>query len=133
MKIKTSIAVISVGFMLFALSNKAVSQTTNTALFRPSLTAAPPQLPAFAFHPSKIAAWQDKSGDLPGITSDGTVRVVVISLGVVTAAVVALVLVHNHKRHHLLDNNTTLINPNFDINLAFCNNLKGVGVRYAFK
>jgi hypothetical protein len=130
MKIKTLIAILFTIFALVAFSNTAFSQTKNPV--RPPL----------------LMNYVDKSSSLPGISSTRTVVIVGVSV-VAAAAVVVGVLVIGHKKHHNTTLNTGLspnfninyytselntgLNPNFDLNLVFNNNLKGVGVRYAFR
>jgi hypothetical protein len=140
MKVKTSIAMLFISFAFAALSNKAFSQTT--------VLETPQSQTQLEIH-TLPRAFQDKSSELPGITSTKTLIITGAAIVVVTVGII--LILHNEKKHHAANNtrlnsrsdqnfnfcyNNTPFNttsgPNFNVCLVFNNNEKGVGVRYAF-
>lgn len=133
MKSKIFAAAMLTVVILVAVSNIAFSQATKVEA--PQLFAQSAEIPlqmGTAFHPRHLH-WVDKSSSLPGIVSTKTIVIASVSLVAVGAAII---LVIHHNKHNAVSNNTQLIpglNPNFDVNMTLNNNIKGVGVRYAFK
>jgi divalent metal cation (Fe/Co/Zn/Cd) transporter len=128
-KIKVPVAVLF-ALVSFGFSNTASSQSLQTEI-APIKGTVPNKLYT---SPPIVYVWQDKSNELPGTTSTKTVVVVGVSLVVVAAVIILL----THNKKHAKENNKNAIisngsNSNFDVNIVFNNNLKQVGIRYAFK
>jgi len=129
---KNFLTVVFAVLLIGISSGRALSQTIDATVIH---SPTPPMVTEFStitFRPPIIAKFQDESGSLPGIgfTTGDKIAVAAVGLAVVGLAVV---LIHNHNRHHPTNKLSSLLDQKLDVNFAFNNNLKEVGFRYAFK
>jgi hypothetical protein len=180
---KTLITILFTSFMLFAISNKAVSQTATTYPKGRFLTKNGKKISFYSlvldgniykFQPKRNDEYQDVAADnimridketgngavigfvsgaglgllvgfvdvaggnsdlgsLGGVSS--STKTITIAASTTICALVGLLVGNGQKRYETVYRNPNLnsgLNPNFNFNVVFSNNVKGLSVRFAF-